>query len=143
MELRTLLLGLVLASPLAVGCGEEHSCTFEERGYVVEMKRPLLVADGPLDTFTVEACVDDRCTTGTSDASGTLSFSRREDSATDGKIDRTGQTIRVMFQLSEHSAETTAFVLRVKRGDTRLIEEQATLEWTDDGCHSAPVKTSL
>lgn len=136
------LLSSALSSPLITGCGQEHACTLEERGYSAAMKRPF-TAEGPLETFEVEACVGTKCTTGTSDTSGTLSFPDRDDAATDGEIDRATQTLRVTFQLWEHNAAPTQFVLRVKRNGTQVSHETAALEWTDDGCHAAPVKTSL
>lgn len=138
MKRGALFLPLVL---LGGGCEkEEHDCADAATNYYVEMTRPLVVDEAPLDTFTVEAAG----LTATSDASGKVPFPERSSPGpTDATIDRKSQTIRVSFWVEPRDGRPTDLAFRVKRDGLILIDEKATVEWGSDGCNLAPVKSSI
>lgn len=135
-------LGATLTLVVAA-CDEPQVCTDVLLSYDLEMKRPLIV-DGALGELSVEACVDGRCVSGVADESGVISFDPKDshDNASEGTIDRAGQTIRVTFSLLERDA-TTRVVLRVRRGDQQLLEEIGNVHWAEGECHSSPEATSI
>lgn len=141
------LFALALTSPFVGGCNDgdddDEMCTDTAAHYTAEMTRPLAVPEGSLGTVTVEACAR-TCLTGTSDVGGKVAFAESYlDGPFEGTIDRTTQTIRVQFKISETDGAPTNVFLRVNREGSPLLDEKATVEWKKDGCNLAPTKTSL
>lgn len=138
-------LTFLAAAPLVAlsGCDPAKLCDASMKSYEIEMKRSLVV-DGPLDTLTVEACVDGRCVTGASDATGILTFDRNasHDNASEGVIDRATGTITVTFALLERDA-TTRTLVRVRREGQTILEELGNVHWNEGDCHSSPATLSI
>lgn len=151
MNLRDIFVAGALSVIGLGGCSvfESKGCTDELRIHTIEMTRELTTSDAP-DALSIEACLDDQCRSAKPAASGDISFDDRLGSvgATTGSVgaaaDPAKRQVTVRYSVPEGSANATSELqLRVKKDATTLVDERATVRWSDDECHPSPNTTKL
>jgi hypothetical protein len=146
-----LLFATALSLAAASGCSlvEPTSCTDDYRFHTIDVTREVATTDDAT-ALVVEGCLEDQCKTAVPEASGRIDFDVQlgDSGPFEGSVgagsDAGKQRVTVRFSVGEKTANaTSALVLRIKRGDATLLDETATVQWSDDDCHPTPASTKL
>lgn len=143
-----ILLATTLPFLAAIGC-TTRECTEEYRYHTITVTRDVATTS-EIGALGVEGCVEGHCQTGIPDASGNLTFESDASSwpPFEGSITSAGDPgkwrVTLRFSVGEgRASDTTELTLRVKRGDETLLEEKATVQWSNDDCHPTPKSLQL